>query len=90
MAAELVTEIGDVGALQVRQRHDHKLLAGGLFMGLKLLVELLAHHRLDHLRVVDHPPGQRRKTQFGPGRDRHHPQQQHQARFQHAHWLPLP
>ncbi|MCY1378293.1 hypothetical protein D9M69_659170 [compost metagenome] len=89
MAAELVTEVGDVGTLQVRQRHYHKLLAGGLLMGLKLLAELLAHRWLDHLRSVDHPPRQRRKAQLGAGNDRHHPQQQQQACFQDAHWQPL-
>ncbi|MNT91633.1 hypothetical protein D3C72_2327670 [compost metagenome] len=86
MTPQLITEIGNVGALQIRQGDHHQLLASGGFMGLKLLGQLLTHRRLDHLGVVHHPPGQRRENQLGTSCERNDPQQQHQARFQCSHW----
>ncbi|CAH0323270.1 hypothetical protein SRABI123_05692 [Pseudomonas sp. Bi123] len=90
VASQLITEVRDVGALQVRQRDHHQLLAGGFLVGIKLLNQLLAHRWLDHLGVVHHPSGQFRKLQPGLGRQGKDPEQQHQAHFHHAHWQPLP
>ncbi|CAH0319642.1 hypothetical protein SRABI112_05252 [Pseudomonas mediterranea] len=86
VAPELVAEVFDAGALQVRQRDHHDLFASGLLVGLELRIQLLAHRRLKQLGGIHYPPGQRRKLQLGLGRDCKHPEQQHQAKFQHTHW----
>ncbi|MNP23623.1 hypothetical protein D3C76_1163400 [compost metagenome] len=84
----MIAEIGDIAALQVCQRDHHQLLAGGLFMGLQLLNQLLAHRWLDHLGVIHHPPGQLRELQLGLDRQGKQPQQQHQTDLQRSHWQP--
>ncbi|VVN33015.1 hypothetical protein PS645_04930 [Pseudomonas fluorescens] len=90
VTSELITEVGDVGTLQIRQRYHDQLLARGFFVGTELLIQLLAHRGFDHLGVVDDPPGQLRKLQLGLRRHCKHPEQQHQAHFQHAHMQPRP
>ncbi|EZP27067.1 hypothetical protein BW33_04338 [Pseudomonas sp. RIT288] len=83
--AQLHAVILDGGALQIRHRDHHQLLAGRLLVSLQLLAQLGAHRRLDHLRFVHHPPAQRRERQLGPGADGEQPEHQHQAYLQHTH-----
>ena len=47
--------------------------------GHQLLAQLRANRWLEHLRLIDHAPAQRRKRQFGPGADGEQPEHQHQA-----------
>ena len=54
-APQLVAEVFNGGALQIRHGHYHHLLAGGFFVGFKRLRQLLTRGGIEHLPVVHYP-----------------------------------
>ena len=79
LAAQLITVILNRHALQVGHGDHHQLVARGLLQRLQLLGQLLAHRRVDHLRAVHHPPGQRREGERRLGHAHAGQQPQRQA-----------
>ncbi|CRM47105.1 hypothetical protein [Pseudomonas sp. 58 R 12] len=63
LASQLITEVLNRYALQVRHGDHYDLVTGRLFQRLQLLCQLLARGCVDHLGVIHHPPGQRREGQ---------------------------
>lgn len=61
--AQLVAVVFDGHALQVRHGDHHHLLAGGLFVSLQALRQLLAGGGREHLPLVHYPPAERGKGQ---------------------------
>src|SRR5712671_933558 len=60
-AAEPVTVVGDVIALQRAQRHDDQLVAGLAFELLELALDATACSRIQDLGLVDHAPCESRE-----------------------------
>ena len=62
-APQLVAEVFNGGALQIRHGHYHHLLAGGFFVGFKRLRQLLTRGGIEHLPVVHYPSAECGKCQ---------------------------